>query len=76
MIKVQKENFFLEEEISKICSKNNNIGAISTFTGVVRNKRKDEELVFMRLDHYPKMALKMTVHSCGCSWSALKLLII
>ena len=59
MIKVQKENFFLEEEVSKICAKNNNIGAISTFTGVVRNKRQDEELVFMRLDHYPQMALKM-----------------
>ena len=59
MIKVQIENFSLESEISKLLEKNSNVGAISSFIGVVRNKYKDKDLVSMTLEHYPGMTEKM-----------------
>ena len=59
MIKVQKENFSIENELKTLLSKNDNIGAVSTFTGIVRNKAKDQELVSMTLEHYPGMTESM-----------------
>ena len=59
MIKVQSEDFSLDHELKILKNKYDNIGAISTFTGLVRNKRKDEKLVSMTLEHYPKMAESM-----------------
>ena len=47
MIKVQKENFSIEAEIKKINNSFENIGAISSFIGTVRNKRVDEDLISM-----------------------------
>ena len=58
MIKVQKENFNISEEINKITSKNNNIGGISSFLGVVRGG-KDNSLKSMTLEHYSGMTEKM-----------------
>ena len=52
MIKVQKEDFSLDNELKMLFSKNNNIGAVSNFIGIVRNKAKDQELVSMTLEHY------------------------
>ena len=59
MIKVQRENFFLEDEVKKLLKKNNNVGAISSFIGIVRNKYKNQDLVSMTLEHYSGMAEKM-----------------
>ena len=59
MIKVQKEDFSLDNELKMLLSKNNNIGAISSFIGIVRNKAKGQELVSMTLKHYPGMAESM-----------------
>ncbi len=59
MIKIQSKDFFLQEELKILNSKNSNTGAISCFIGVVRNKRENEELISMTLEHYPGMAEKM-----------------
>ena len=59
MIKVQEEDFSLTDEITFIKKRCNNIGALSTFIGVVRDKREDEKLVSMTLEHYPGMTEKM-----------------
>jgi molybdopterin synthase catalytic subunit len=59
MIKVQKENFSIEEEIKKINNSFESIGAISSFIGTVRNKKIDEHLISMTLEHYPGMSEKM-----------------
>ena len=58
MIKVQKHNFSIEEEIKLLKESHDNVGAISSFIGTVRNKREDEELISMTLDHYPGMTEK------------------
>ena len=59
MIKVQEEDFSLTDEITFIKKRCNNIGALSTFIGIVRHKRDDEKLVSMTLEHYPGMTEKM-----------------
>ena len=58
MIKVQKEDFNISEEIKQITSKNNNIGGISSFLGVVRGGRNNS-LKSMTLEHYSGMTEKM-----------------
>ena len=59
MIKVQTEDFSLQKEIDSLLYKNNNVGAISTFVGIVRNKTKEKNLISMTLEHYSGMAEKM-----------------
>ena len=45
MIKIQKEDFNLENEIAFIKSQHSNIGAVSTFVGYVRNISEDRKSV-------------------------------
>ena len=59
MIKVQEEDFSLTDEIIFLKKRCNNIGALSTFIGIVRDKREDEKLISMTLEHYPGMTEKM-----------------
>ena len=55
MIKVQEDDFSLTDEIIFLKKRCTNIGALSTFIGIVRDKRADEKLVSMTLEHYPGM---------------------
>ena len=59
MIKVQKNNFSIQEEINLLKMKYKNIGALSSFIGIVRDKREEEDLLTMTLEHYPGMTEKM-----------------
>ena len=58
MIKVQKNDFNIGREISEITSKNQNIGGISTFIGIVRGGNNNS-LNSMTLEHYSGMTEKM-----------------
>ena len=57
MIKVQKNDFNVNEEIKKISSLNKNIGGIGLFIGKVR-EGNNSELKSMTLEHYPVMTEK------------------
>jgi len=59
MIIVQKNDFSLTDEIALIRKRSENIGAISTFIGIVRDKRENQDLISMTLEHYPGMTEKM-----------------
>ena len=59
MIKVQSEDFSIDKEINNLLEKNNNVGALSSFMGIVRDKAKDKNLISMTLEHYPGMTEKM-----------------
>ena len=59
MIRVQKKDFSVEEEINLLSEKFLNIGAISSFIGIVRNKNIKDDLISMTLEHYPGMTEKM-----------------
>jgi len=58
LIKVQKNDFNIGHEISEITSKNQNIGGISTFIGIVRGGNNNS-LNSMTLEHYSGMTEKM-----------------
>ena len=55
MIKVQTEDFDVAAETKALVSGNTNIGAIVTFTGVVRDVAGGEAISAMTLEHYPEM---------------------
>ena len=59
MIRVQNKDFSVEEEINLLNEKFLNIGAISSFIGIVRNKNIKDDLISMTLEHYPGMTEKM-----------------
>ena len=79
MIKIQKENFNLEEEIQTLKHTLNEIGAVSTFIGYVRNMNNDKKVSSIYLDVYPAMAQKSLediVNKAKKKWDLLEVLII
>ncbi|MEM6834231.1 MAG: molybdenum cofactor biosynthesis protein MoaE [Pseudomonadota bacterium] len=54
--RVQEEDFDVSSETKALQKNIPNIGAIVTFTGVVRPKADNQSLKAMTLEHYPGMA--------------------
>ncbi len=61
MIKVQREDFSIEEEIKKVKAKSRRIGGIVTFLGTVRDFSRGKEVKKLVFEHYPGMAEKKLV---------------
>ena len=61
MISIQSESFSVEHISNKIRADNNNIGAVVTFVGYVRDFEKNDgkTLSSMELEHYPGMTEKV-----------------
>ncbi|WP_193182814.1 molybdenum cofactor biosynthesis protein MoaE [Nisaea sediminum] len=59
MIRVQKEDFDLGEELRALGAGNHNIGGITSFVGLVRDMAGGEHVGAMTLEHYPGMTEKM-----------------
>ncbi len=57
-IRVQTEDFGVEEETNKIKQSSKRIGGIVTFLGAARDFSKGQEINKMFFDHYPGMAEK------------------
>ncbi len=55
---VQRENFNIGEETNKFVKAQRNMGAIVTFSGVVRDL-DDLPLTFLEIEHYPGMTEKV-----------------
>ena len=58
MIKIQKKSFNVENEIKIIKNKYNDVGAVSTFLGFVRNNNKNQKVKSINIEVYPEMAKK------------------
>ena len=58
MIRVQKQDFDLGEELSRLTEGNQAIGGLCSFVGLVRDIAEDEEISAMTLEHYPGMTEK------------------
>ena len=58
MIKIQKKDFNLEEEVNLIKDKNSSIGALSIFIGFVRDINNNKDVKYLELEVYEKMAFK------------------
>ncbi|MEZ5756670.1 MAG: molybdenum cofactor biosynthesis protein MoaE [Emcibacteraceae bacterium] len=57
-ISVQAEDFNIGEEIEKVRQGRTDLGAIATFTGLVRDIHGDQVIRKMTLEHFPAMAEK------------------
>ena len=79
MIKIQKEDFHSEEEINKIKDLYSNVGAITSFTGYVRNKNNKKKVKSIILDVYKEMAynqFKKIISEAKLKWQLTDCLII
>ena len=79
MIKIQKEDFNLEDEINLIKSQYLNIGAVSTFIGYVRNLNNKQKVIGIDLEVYNDMAYKALEVIClkaQKKWNLIDTLII
>ena len=79
MIKIQKQDFDLDNEITLIKSKHNNVGAISTFIGYVRDINNNKKVTSIDLEVYPEMAEKSLGIICNQAkkkWKLVDTLVI
>ncbi|MBS56758.1 MAG: molybdopterin biosynthesis protein MoeE [Rickettsiales bacterium] len=79
MIKIQLEDFNIEDEINKVISKNPKIGGVSTFIGYVRNINEKKAVKSIYLEVYKEMALKKLEEislNASKKWDLLDTLII
>ena len=79
MIKIQKEDFNLEDEINLIKSQYLNIGAVSTFIGYVRNLNNKQKVIGIDLEVYNDMAYKSLEVIClkaQKKWNLIDTLIV
>ena len=60
-IMVQEANFSPEEVFKTLREASNGVGAICTFTGLVRDLNDDAEVTGLFLEHYPDMTEKQLV---------------
>ena len=58
MIKIQKKDFNLENEIKKIKDNLSSVGAISSFIGYVRDLNNDQDVKYIELEVYNDMAIR------------------
>lgn len=55
-VRIQKEDFNVNDEIEAIKTVSRNIGGIVTFLGTGRELSKGENITKLNFEHYPKMA--------------------
>ena len=61
MIRVQREDFDLGQELAALTAGNHKVGGLAVFVGLVRDLAGDETVGAMTLEHYPGMTEKMLV---------------
>ena len=79
MIKIQKEDFNFEEEISIIKKRHSNVGAVTSFIGYVRDNNNNTSVESINLEVYEKMAFKQfekIIEEANVKWSLIDILII
>ncbi len=59
MIKVQREDFDIGQETSRLTEGNHQIGGLVSFVGLVRDLAAGQAVSAMTLEHYPGMTEKM-----------------
>ena len=58
MIKIQKKDFNIEQEIKLLKDKYSNVGAVISFIGFVRDLNNKKDVKYIELEVYEKMAIK------------------
>ena len=79
MIKIQEQDFNLDDELTFIKSKHNHIGAVSTFIGYVRDINNNKKVTSIDLEVYQEMAEKSLGIICNQAkkkWKLVDTLVI
>ena len=79
MIKIQKEDFNIEEEIISIKKIHSNVGAVTSFIGYVRDNNNNTSVESINLEVYEKMAhkqFKKIIKEANFKWNLIDTLII
>ena len=79
MIKIQEEDFNIEDEINHIKLQHLNVGAVSTFIGYVRSLNNQQKVTSINLEVYKDMAYKSLEDICAKvqeKWGIMDVLII
>ena len=58
LVRVQLENFSIDEELDRVRSRSRRIGGIAMFLGTARDRSKGRDVSSMSFDHYEGMAQK------------------
>ena len=70
-VRLQREDFDIGQEIDQLVDGRTSIGAVVTFTGLVRDMVNDTRILDMSLEHYPAMAqaeLERIEHQALSRW--------
>ena len=79
MIKIQENDFNIEDEINQIVLQNLNVGAVSTFVGYVRNLNNQKKIMSINIEVYKDMAYKSLKDICSKAqerWNIVDTLVI
>ena len=79
MIKIQKEDFNVEEEINAIKKLYSNVGAVTSFIGYVRDNNNNNNVQSINLEVYEKMAYRQfekIIEETNNKWDLIDNLII
>ena len=79
MIKIQKEDFNVEKEISSVKKIHSNVGAVTSFVGYVRDYNNNNSVKSINLEVYEKMAYKQfekIIEETNNKWSLIDTLIM
>jgi molybdopterin synthase catalytic subunit/molybdopterin converting factor small subunit len=57
-VRVQRENFSIDQELDRVKSRSTRIGGISTFLGIARDRSKGRDVDGITFEHYEGMAQK------------------
>jgi len=78
-ISIQNEDFDICVELSALRSASNNVGAIVSFVGLVRDLSYDENIQNIHVEHYPGMsekALNKIILEAKSRWELLAIRVI
>lgn len=58
MVRIQTEDFSMDEEVKKVMASSKSIGGVATFLGTARDISKGKEIELLSFEHYHGMAEK------------------
>ena len=79
MIKIQKEDFNSDDEIYNLKKIYSNVGAVTSFTGYVRDNNNNQNVQSINLEVYEDMAYKQfekIINEANTKWKIIDCLII
>jgi molybdopterin synthase catalytic subunit len=56
LVRVQREDFFVDAEINRVRARSKRIGGVATFLGIARDRSKGRDIDSMTFEHYEGMA--------------------